>query len=57
MAVRFARLTGVAPELYLNMQTGHDLEVAQQRLQGELADIEVSLTDATLDRTLPTFCI
>jgi len=57
MAVRFARLTGGAPELYLNMQTGHDLEAAQQRLQGELADIEVSLTDATLDRTLPTFCI
>ena len=49
MAVRFARLTGGAPELYLNMQTGHDLEVAQQRLQGELADIEVSLTDATLE--------
>src|ERR1700724_3133533 len=32
MALRFARLTGGAPELYLNMQTGHDLEVAQQRL-------------------------
>ena len=40
MALRFARLTGGAPELYLNMQTGHDLAAAQQRLQGELADIE-----------------
>ena len=40
MALRFARLTGGAPELYLNMQVGHDLEVAQQRLQDELAEIE-----------------
>jgi addiction module HigA family antidote len=40
MALRFARLTGGAPELYLNMQSGHDLEAAQQRLQDELADIE-----------------
>jgi addiction module HigA family antidote len=40
MALRFARLTGGAPELYLDMQTGHDLETAQQRLQHELADIE-----------------
>jgi antitoxin HigA-1 len=40
MALRFARLTGGAPELYLNMQTGHDLEAAQQRLQNELGDIE-----------------
>jgi antitoxin HigA-1 len=40
MALRFARLTGGAPELYLNMQVGRDLEVAQQRLQNELADIE-----------------
>lgn len=39
MALRFARLTGGAPELYLNMQTGFDLEAAQQRLQNELADI------------------
>jgi addiction module HigA family antidote len=29
MAVRFARLTGGAPELYLNMQAGHDLELGQ----------------------------
>jgi addiction module HigA family antidote len=40
MALRFARLTGGARELYLSMQVGHDLEVAQQRLQHELADIE-----------------
>jgi hypothetical protein len=40
MALRFARLTGGVPELYLNMQTGHDLEAAQQRLQDELDDIE-----------------
>lgn len=40
MALRFACLTGGAPELYLNMQAGHDLELAKQRLQDELADIE-----------------
>jgi addiction module HigA family antidote len=40
MALRFARLTGGAPELYLNMQAGHDLAAARQRLQDELADIE-----------------
>jgi len=33
MALRFARLTGGAPELYLNMQTGYDLEAARQRLK------------------------
>jgi antitoxin HigA-1 len=33
MALRFARLTGGAPELYLNMQTAHDLEAARQRLK------------------------
>ncbi len=42
MALRFARLTGGAPELYLNMQTGHDLEMAQQRLKDELASIELA---------------
>lgn len=40
MALRFTRLTGGAPELYLNMQTGHDLEAAQQRLKNELASIK-----------------
>jgi addiction module HigA family antidote len=48
MALRFARLTGGAPELYLNMQTGHDLEAAQERLRDELAHIEpVSRAAAT----------
>jgi addiction module HigA family antidote len=37
MALRFARLTSGAPELYLSMQVGHDLEVAQQRLEHGLA--------------------
>jgi len=32
MALRFARLTGGAPELYLNMQTGFELEAASRRL-------------------------
>jgi plasmid maintenance system antidote protein VapI len=40
MALRFACLGGGAPEFYLNMQAGHDLELAKQRLQDELADIE-----------------
>jgi len=40
MALRFARLTGGAPELYLNMQAAHDLELARQRLKDEFADIE-----------------
>jgi addiction module HigA family antidote len=39
MALRFGRLTGGAPELYLNMQIGHDLEAAEQRLKDELAQI------------------
>ena len=38
MALRFARLTGGTPELYLNMQTGHDLDEARQRLTDEPAD-------------------
>jgi addiction module HigA family antidote len=40
MALRFARLTGGAPELYLQMQAAYDLEIARQRLKGELAAIE-----------------
>jgi addiction module HigA family antidote len=40
MALRFSRLTGAAPELYLFMQTGHDLEAAQLRLKDELAKFE-----------------
>jgi plasmid maintenance system antidote protein VapI len=38
MALRFARLTGGEPELYLGMQVGYDLEAAQRRI--EHADIE-----------------
>lgn len=45
MALRFARLTGGTPELFLNMQTGHDLELAQQRLRDELAGIEPEARD------------
>lgn len=51
MALRFARLTGGTPELYLNMQTGHDLEAAQQRLQEELAGIEPRLQYHPADET------
>jgi addiction module HigA family antidote len=40
MALRFARLTGGAPELYLDMQTGHDLETARERLKNALDGIE-----------------
>src|SRR5215467_11108759 len=32
MALRFARLTGGAAELFIHMQAGYDLEMAQQRL-------------------------
>ena len=45
MALRFARLTGGTAELLLNMQTGHDLVRAQQRLRGELAGIEPEPTN------------
>jgi antitoxin HigA-1 len=44
MALRFARLTGGAPKLYLDIQVGHDLEVAQQRLHDELAGIDRRLS-------------
>jgi antitoxin HigA-1 len=40
MALRFGRLTGGAPALYLAMQTVHDLETAQLRLKDELLQIE-----------------
>jgi addiction module HigA family antidote len=54
MALRFARLTGGEAELFVNMQVRHDLEMAQQRLQHELADIEPwgagSLVSRDLDR-------
>jgi plasmid maintenance system antidote protein VapI len=43
MALRFAHLTGGAPEPYLHTQTGHDLEAAQLRLKNELASIEPTI--------------
>jgi addiction module HigA family antidote len=52
MALRFARLTGGAPEVYLDMQVRHDLEVAQQHLQHELADIEPWVAGSLVSRDL-----
>jgi len=52
MALRFACLTGGAPELYLNMQAGHDLELAKRRLQDELADIEAGRPEAAIVRLI-----
>lgn len=40
MALRFARLVGGAPELFLRMQDNHDLWHARRRLAGTLAKIE-----------------
>ena len=40
MALRFARLTGGAPDLYVNMQTNRDLWLAEERLRDALARIE-----------------
>lgn len=40
MALRFGRLIGGAPELYLHMQAQRDLWKAQQRLKDVLAEIE-----------------
>jgi addiction module HigA family antidote len=40
MALRFGRLVGGAPELYLHMQTGYDLHEARARLKETLARIE-----------------
>ena len=56
MALRFACLTGGAPELYLNMQTGHDLEEAAERLQGELRDIfpQTDVISGGLDQPAPS---
>ena len=50
MALRFARLTSGAPELYLDMQIGYDLELAQQRLQDELAGIQPAPQQEALDQ-------
>jgi len=53
MALRFARLTGGTPELFLNMQIGYDLDEAQQRLQHELFKIfpQSSVISGDLDET------
>jgi len=40
MALRFARLVGGRPELYLHMQEAHDLWHAEQRLAKILRQIE-----------------
>lgn len=40
MALRFGRLTGGAPELYLQMQAQFDLWTARERLGDTLAQIE-----------------
>lgn len=40
MALRFARLTGGTPDIYVKMQTQHDLWHAQHRLASTLAAIE-----------------
>jgi addiction module HigA family antidote len=55
MALRFARLTGGAPALYLNMQTGHDLEKTGQRLKDELASIfpQTGVISGSFDRPAP----
>jgi addiction module HigA family antidote len=39
MALRFGRLTGGAPELYVQMQAQFELWTARQRLKDTLADI------------------
>ena len=40
MALRFGRLSGGAPELYLQMQAQRDLWLAEQRLHETLLEIE-----------------
>jgi antitoxin HigA-1 len=40
IALRFGRLTGGAPELYVQMQAHHDLWAARQRLKDTLAGIQ-----------------
>jgi len=40
MALRFGRLTGGAPELYVQMQVQRDLWTARERLKETLAEIE-----------------
>jgi antitoxin HigA-1 len=40
MALRFGRLVGAAPDLYLHMQEGYDLWHAARKLKKELARIK-----------------
>jgi len=40
MALRFGRLTGAEPTLYVQMQARHDLWQAEQRLRTVLPEIE-----------------
>jgi len=40
MALRFGRLSGGAPELYVQMQAQRDLWLAEQRLHDALLEIE-----------------
>lgn len=40
MALRFARLTGGTPDLFLHMQEAHDLWNAERRLKKDLARIK-----------------
>jgi antitoxin HigA-1 len=40
MALRFGRLSGGAPELYVQMQAQRDLWLAEQRLHDTLMEIE-----------------
>ena len=40
MALRFGRLTGGAPELYIQMQAQLDLWTARERLKDALSEIE-----------------
>ena len=40
MALKFGRLTGGAPELYVQMQTQRDLWLAERRLHDALLEIE-----------------
>jgi addiction module HigA family antidote len=53
MALRFAKLAGAAPELYLHMQANHDLWQASQRLRADLARIETVAGPATGDAPSP----
>ncbi len=40
IALRFGRLTGGAPELYVQMQAQHDLWTTREKLKDSLSEIE-----------------